>query len=273
MKQTNRIMNWLLGCGLALMMTVSLSAQSAGERSGKVLRIKGAARYSTGNNVWQQLKVGDVLKAGTIIQTAAESYVDVVLGVSNLKPVRASAGADLSYTPKAEQDIVRVQADSVLALDKLSVIDTGTDQVTDTQLDLRSGKVFGTVKKLNSSSRYEIKLPNGVAGVRGTVYQVTAEGVVQVLSGSVVVSWVDSNGNPQTQTVNGGFKFDARTGQLSPLTETEIRQFETIQAQLILVPPTGGPSTFIIDQTTYHVSPSEGDNNPPLPNARPGSGG
>ena len=53
---------------------------------------------------------------------------------ANVKPVRAvanpasSSGSGAGYQPKAEQDVVRVQADTVLALDKLSVIDTGTDK-------------------------------------------------------------------------------------------------------------------------------------------------
>jgi hypothetical protein len=272
MKQTHRIMYWLVACGLALVMTATLSAQSAAERSAKVVRIKGAARYSTGNNVWQPLKIGQTLKAGTLIQTAADSNVDIVLGgdgaSSNVKPVRAvaspSRNAGVGYQPKAEQDVVRIQADTVLALDKLSVIDTGTDKVTDTQLDLRSGKIFGTVKKLNATSRYEIKLPNGVAGVRGTVYSVSAEGVVQVLSGSVVISWTASDGTVMTQTVNGGYQFDARTGLITPLPQSVIDEWPVLGS---LSSPTSFP---IEDDTIYYVSPTDGNNTPTPP---PGNGG
>lgn len=260
MKQTKRMMNWVLACGLALAMVATASAQSAKERTGKVVRIKGAARYSTGNNVWQTLKIGQVLKEGTLIQTAAESHVDIVLGdAANIAPVRAvAAPTSTSYQPKAEQDVVRVRADTVLALDKLSVIDTGTDKVTDTQLDLRSGKIFGTVKKLNATSRYEIKLPNGVAGVRGTVYQVSADGVVQVLQGSVVISWTAADGTVMTQTVNGGYQFDARTGLVTPLPDSVITEFQVLLRTLSAGTP--GPTTFIEDNTIYYVSPTDGSN-------------
>lgn len=258
MKQTNRIMNWVVACGLALLMTATLSAQTATERSGKVARIKGAARYSTGNNIWQPLKVGQTLKAGTIVQTAADSYVDIVLG-GIVNPVSAVAGPSTSFQPKAEQDVVRIHADTVLAFDKLSVIDTGTDKVTDTQLDLRSGKIFGTVKKLNATSRYEIKLPNGVAGVRGTIYQVSADGVVQVLTGSVVISWTTADGSVMTQTVNGGYQFDARTGLVTPLPES----VKTEMQRLVVIGLVGpsGPTSFIQDNTVYFVSPTDGNNN------------
>jgi hypothetical protein len=274
MKQTNRIMNWLVACGLALVMTASLSAQAATDRSGKVERIKGAARYSTGNNVWQPLKIGQTLKQGTLIQTAADSHVDIVFGeAGKVTPVRAvanpsSGGGGAGYQPKAEQDVVRIQADTVLALDKLSVIDTGTDKVTDTQLDLRSGRIFGTVKKMNASSRYEIKLPNGVAGVRGTVYQVSAEGVLQVLSGSLVISWTAADGTVMTQTVNGGYQFDARTGLITPLPQAimdEMRRMAVLGTAV-----RSEPTTFIEDDTIYFVSPTDGDNGTTTP---PGNGG
>jgi hypothetical protein len=274
MKQTNRIMNWLVACGLALVMTASLSAQAATDRSGKVVRIKGAARYSTGNNVWQPLKIGQTLKQGTLIQTAADSHVDIVFGeAGKVTPVRAvanpsSGGGGGGYQPKAEQDVVRIQADTVLALDKLSVIDTGTDKVTDTQLDLRSGRIFGTVKKMNASSRYEIKLPNGVAGVRGTVYQVSAEGVLQVLSGSLVISWTAADGTVMTQTVNGGYQFDARTGLITPLPQAimdEMRRMAVLGTAV-----RSEPTTFIEDDTIYFVSPTDGNNGTITP---PGNGG
>ena len=259
-------MNWLVACGLALVMTASLSAQSAAERSGKVVRIKGAARYSTGNNVWQPLKIGQVLKAGTLVQTAADSHVDIVLGdAARVEAVRAVAnpssgggGGGSGYQPKAEQDVVRIHADTVLALDKLSVIDTGTDKVTDTQLDLRSGKIFGTVKKLNATSRYEIKLPNGVAGVRGTVYQVTADGVLQVLTGTVVISWTAADGTVMTQTVNGGYQFDARTGLITPLPQAIM---DDMRRMALLGQTVRQDSTsFIEDKTIYYVSPTDGNN-------------
>ena len=52
MKQTRRTFNWLVASALALVMVTGLAAQGAKERTGKVVRLKGAARYSTGNNVW-----------------------------------------------------------------------------------------------------------------------------------------------------------------------------------------------------------------------------
>jgi len=276
MKQ-NRILNVLVATGLALAMVTNISAQTARERTATVVRLKGAARYSTGNNVWQPIKVGTVLKSGALIQTAAKSHVDIVLGGStlagdstatgdsslasdsSLAPSPASAATGISYKPKAEQDVIRVAQDTVLALDKLSVMDTGADQVTETQLDLRSGKVFGTVKKLSATSRYEIKLPNGVAGIRGTIYTISSDGVVQVLVGSVVISWIAPDGTQMTQSVNGGYQFDARTGLVTPIPDFDQKEMVRF-AKENRVGPNTPAKTFVQDQTVYFVSPVQGHN-------------
>jgi hypothetical protein len=262
MKQ-NRILNWLVACGVALMMVTSLSAQTSRERTATVVRLKGAARYSNGDNVWQPIKVGTILKSGALIQTAAKSYVDIVLGDSDQSPARggggAGTGSGVSYKPKAEQDVVRISQDTVLALDRLTVLDTGADQITETQLDLRSGKIFGTVKKLAPTSRYEIKLPNGVAGVRGTIYTISSDGVVQVLVGSVVISWIAPDGTQMTQTVNGGYQFDARTGLVTPIPDFDQKEMVRFAKENRIGPNTP-PKTFVQDQTVYYVSPVQGHN-------------
>ena len=258
MKQTRRMFSWLVAGSLALMMATSLTAGPTKERVGTVVRLKGSARYSTGNNVWLPIKTGTLLKSGNLVQTAADSYVDVVLGESDLTPPRAVAGESISYESKAEQDMIRVRQDSVLAFDKLTVTDTGSDEVTETQLDLRSGKIFGSVKKLSAGSHYEVKLPNGVAGVRGTTYSISADGVVQVLSGSMVISWIAADGTPMTQTVSAGYQFDTRTGLLTPIPENEHNEMVRVSLQSRV---NRHHRHFNEDHTIYNVSPSQGDNN------------
>ena len=179
-------------------------------------------------------------------------YIDVGAG----HPV---AGNVSSFQPKAEQDVVRIYEDTVLAFEKLATTDTGNDEISETQLDLRSGKIFGTVKKLTPTSRYEIKLPNGVAGVRGTIYTISADGVVQVLVGSVVISWVAPDGTAMTQTVNGGFQFDARTGLITPIPDYDQQEMVKAAKENRLGPNTP-PKSFVEDRTIYYVSPTQGHN-------------
>jgi hypothetical protein len=96
--------------------------------------------------------------------------------------------------------------DTVLAIDKLNISDTGAGTVSDTELDLRSGKVFGNVKKLSAMSTYEIKTPTGVAGIRGTSFSLGGDGSVIVFSGSVVVSYTVGT-TTYTQEVAPGYEF------------------------------------------------------------------
>jgi hypothetical protein len=254
MKQTRNIFNWLIAGSVALAMVTSVAAQTAKERTGKVVRIKGGARYSPGDNKWHDVKVGTKLKSGDVIQTAQDAYVDIVLGEVDLVPARVVVGDVLTYQPEVQQDVIRVWEDSVLTFDKLTTMNTGADEVTDTQLDLKAGRILGLVKKMSAASRYEIKLPNGVAGVRGTVYRISAAGIVQVLSGSMVISWTGPDGAPATQVVNAGYQFDLRTGLLTRIPEFEDRDMRSACTEMEYVGK-AAPIPVVVDKTTYYVSP------------------
>ena len=131
--------------------------------------------------------------------------VDLVLGDGARRRV-ASEGRPatmLSYQPSSEQNMVRIWENTLLGVDKLTETHTGADVVTETQLDLKAGRITGTVKKMSAASKYEVKIPNGVAGIRGTVYDISAEGVIKVLSGSVVLAYVGPDGAPVTQVIMG----------------------------------------------------------------------
>jgi hypothetical protein len=266
MKQVKSLVQKLAVCGLALAMVSPLAAQHTGQGSAKVVRIKGSARYTTGNNVWQPLSVGSIVKPGTLIQTSAEkgAYLDLVLGdgetpIPRTMGAAASSSDSRSYTPNVDQNIVRLFENTILQVDKLAIIETGADTVTETQLDLQRGRIFGNVKKMSQASKYEVKLPNGVAGIRGTVYNITASGVVQVLVGSVVLAYVGADGNVVTQVVMGGQQFDSRTGQITPISSGDLAELTRISKES-RVGPYAPPTTFTVDHTIYYVSPTLGNN-------------
>jgi len=266
MKYTRSFLNGLVACGLALAMVSTLSAQTK-ECGATVLRIKGTARYSLGNNIWQPLAAGQVLHPGTVVQTSrdAGSYVDLALGegtpsLVSVNPIATTApskGGTLGYKPSTQQNTVRVTENTVLGIDKLSLMETGADVVSDTQLDLKSGRIIGNVKKMSAASRYEIKLPNGVAGIRGTVYDITADGTIRVASGSVVISFVDSKGNVQTRSVMGGQEYNAHTDQITPLATGLAGQIEAA-ANAIGAGVVSSTGSVSVDRTVYFVSPTIG---------------
>lgn len=285
MKETRTLLNSLVACAAALALVGPLAAQTPMDGSATVIRVKGPARYTTGNNVWQPLKPGTVLKPGAIVQTgtAQGSYVDLVLGEADVaavqpavfRPFIPDSHASSSYQPGAGQNVVRLWQNTALGIDKLTSMQTGADTVSETQLDLKMGRITGNVKKMSAASKYEVKLPNGVAGIRGTLYDIYAEGVVKVRIGSVVLAWVDpKSGNVVTQVVSGGQAYDARTGQVTPLSPTELNGMDTVSASMKFVQVTP-VTTIASDRTIVNVSPVGPPFHPPGPPPviPPGHGG
>ena len=270
MKLIRPFVSGLAACGLVLGMVTSASALEQG--MAKVVGIKGSARYMTSDNqTWRPLKTGTVLRPGAVIQTAADSHVDLVLnnpnasssssaGLSALSSAASTAPTTTSssFAPKTEQDAVRIYPSTVLGIDKLMVSQTGAEKVTETQLDLKAGRILGTVKKLSPTSQYEVKIPNGVAGIRGTVYTLTADGVLTVLSGSVVLSYVGADGTPITQEIRAGQQYDAKTRQVRELTSSELAPYWSAVNQLQQPEVGNAPTTFTVDRTVYFVSPDSG---------------
>src|SRR5260221_7977423 len=125
MKRIQSVFQRLAVCVLAISIVTNVAAQSAAPGAAKVVRTKGPARYTTGNNVWLPLKTGALLKPGTLIQTSSErgSFVDLVLGdgeVPIARPAMAGETHSHSYTPNADQNIVRLFENTVLKVDALS---------------------------------------------------------------------------------------------------------------------------------------------------------
>jgi hypothetical protein len=253
--------------GMVLSLAVGAHAQSTTKQYATIVRIEGEARYSPGNNVWHPLIVGQTLGPGNVIQTAANSKVDIVLGdiladhivaaPDKVAPAVDAKVRDLiSYKAMAGQNVIRMESDTVLAIDKLSVANTGVDAVSDTELDLRQGTILGSIKKLSAASQYTIKTPNGIAGVRGTTFILSATGAITVTDGSCVISVV-INGSTITQTVVAGQQFDPATGKVTQLTPQELSSAEQTAIQTITI--VQGIISFANDQTTIYVSPTTGN--------------
>jgi hypothetical protein len=256
-----QIRNFVIGlASVVTFAAVSVSAQTT-DGIAKVVAKSGDARYFVaGDSTPHDVKVGMILKPGVTIQTASGmgNYVDIVLNnAAATAPPSASPSEIAHWQPKAEQDGVRIFENTILAVDKLSKTSTGADMVTDTEMDLKAGSILGTVKKLTPTSKYEVKIPNGVAGIRGTIYFLSASGVLRVLTGSVVVAYVGSGGNVITQIVNAGEQFDTNTGLVTPI-EDNIGVFLRRSAHDFTV-FANRPVTFIApDQRVYFVSPVGG---------------
>jgi hypothetical protein len=267
MRYAGNVVSGLVGAVVSLVLASTLVAQTPVESTAKVIRMKGAVRYSTGNNVWQTAEVGMILRPGSIVQVGSEAgcFVDLALDESsgNMEvpatyrpyiPTSLSTSTSTAVRPSAEQNVVRLWENTVMAIDRLTTQTTGADVVTDTQLDLKAGRISGSVKKMSAGSRYEVKLPNGVAGIRGTSYDLAVEGVVRVFAGSVLFGW----GSPQVaQLVSEGNQYDGRTGQMSAIPQTILQMFQQIFSAMRFVAP-AAPTTYAADKTVNNVSPVVG---------------
>ena len=169
---------------------------------------------------WHPLVAGKILQAGSIISTKPDAVVDVVLGKQVAMPQtasvpdRVSPAADapvrgmISCQPAVEQNIVRLSGGTTLKIDTLTISDTGVDTVSDTELDLQAGRIFASVKKLSDDSKYLVKIPNGIAGVRGTKFTLDSDGSAACIEHSVWLAFGGSGGTPTTVEVGQGTQYD-----------------------------------------------------------------
>ena len=263
-------------CGVFVSLAAPAFAQTTAESGyATVVRVEGLASYSLGDDRWIPLVAGKILPQGAVIRTGFNGVVDVVLGKdihlpNNVQqiyslpmnpapapdwPVRGMA----AFTPAAEQNVVRLTPDTTLGISKLTVTDTGADTVSDTELDLKKGKIFASVKKLTGDSLYTIKLPNGIAGVRGTQFSIDVDGKVSVYhstNGGVVLSLISAGGAPQTTVVGSGFSYNPATGQLVVIPGDDLTFLERLFAALQTI---YSPVQFVTaDSTCIYVSPTHG---------------
>jgi hypothetical protein len=260
--------------GLVLALSgVARAASDIKPASATVVSVQGKARYSTDGKAWHPLVAGKILGTGAIIETAANSSANLVLsgtpvpigapnttspqqgGMISMAPdpnIRGYA----SSKPMAQQNVIHMQSDTMLAIDKLTVVDTGADTVSDTELDLRAGNIFTSVKKMSATSQYIVKLPNGVAGIRGSSGQLGADGSASCLTGTVVVSIIGANGQPHVVVVHGGFGFNPQTGQVTALPPQVLAALNalglSIQTIFIQI------SVWAFDLTQCFISPTQG---------------
>jgi hypothetical protein len=262
-----------LVCSAIASMALTTSAQQDKQGMVTVVRVEGIVTYSLGPNQPEHpLVAGKFLAPGSIIFTKDNGLADIVLGKSvdlpqaKWTPDRITPAPDsavrgyITYRPAADQNSIRINPNSTLSIDKLTVGDTGADTVSDTELDLKQGKIFASVRKLSGASQYIVKLPNGVAGVRGTLFSLGADGscdCYESTGGGVIIA-LDLGGSIGTQTfvIPPGQFFNPATGTISGLPPAVLQElgdvFKSLRtAYYALV-------SFEQDFTQCHVSPTTG---------------
>jgi hypothetical protein len=184
----------------------------------QVVQVKGQARFSNDNKTWHTLKKGEILQPDVMIQTAGKSMVDLQLGDQDAAPGPIDTPNGLIRTPEElKANTIRLYENSVLDIGKLTSNRSGTEEVSDTQLDLRAGRMMGGVRKSSSASRYEIKVLNGVAGVREGVFVMNSSGEVAVLYGMAIIALEAADGSTPVKIVGANHQFDPGTGLVTEM--------------------------------------------------------
>jgi len=168
----------VLFCSFVALISAAIAAHGEMSQGTAVVKaVAGSATYLDELGFSHPLTTGTVLKAGHTIKTGVDSSVDLFLDQNGPN--------------------VALDANSTLRLEKLAYEQTSLGTKIDTLLDLKTGQMSGNVKKLIAGSRYEVKMPKGVAKVRGTTFYIDAQqGTIHVTEGTVRVdvTLITSNG-------------------------------------------------------------------------------
>ena len=161
-----------------------LFTAQANAREGQALvqSISGEVTTLANGGKWLPLQTGEMLKTGAVVKTGAKSQADLFLGI-NGSMLRLAANTELKFTR--------------LAIEKSPI-----EPIAQTEMELISGRVIGNVRKLPMGSSYVIKTPKGVAKVKGTVYDINADGELIVLSGKV--KYTDRANGKEVLIASGG---------------------------------------------------------------------
>jgi hypothetical protein len=180
----------------AVLLGTLLATESAEAKPGKatVRAMLGSADFSNRSfSGWREVRQGLVMREGSVVRTHADSRVDLFLGVNG--------------------PVVRLTENTEMSLDSLNYELTGAETVINTVLDLRAGRILGRVKKMATASKYEVKTPSGVAGIRGTKYDISVLGVVRIPDGEAI--WVTLvNGVMRSFQIMGGQYYNPQTGSV-----------------------------------------------------------
>lgn len=216
---------------LALVGVATLRSAELGRTEGKAIvrAVQGNVQVESAG-AWVKLKANSELAPGTRIRTGPDSYTDLFVNSSST---------------------VRITENTTLVIPEMFRVGSVREGDSETTLDLQDGTILGQVKKLSANSVYHIKTPHGIAGIRGTDFQVTA--VVQP-NGSYLVTFtsvtgeltvsaaVGPNGDIQVKVLRTGESWTPGQGDPFPTPPAIINAARTIIQEL----PQGGTTTISI---------------------------
>jgi hypothetical protein len=147
-----------LACIIVLVLGVAAIGYAAETRSAQVTSLNGTAEMrQSGQDAWSPAKVGTVMNEGDTIKTSAKSWALLNIDDGKIATVEVKEGSEMA------------------------IAELKTDPQSDTSqtlLDLAMGEVLIKAQKVHGeNSRFEVKTPTSIVGVRGTTFNVKVEAV------------------------------------------------------------------------------------------------
>jgi len=238
----------------------------------RVLKVKGTVTISIAGNPHEALKEGAFVQQKQEIQTAKDSQAWLLF---------------------SNGTTVTIQPNSIFSVDKFLQTPFDSDKVdytkvksepsiSQTKISVNEGSIIADVAKLKKDSTFQIGTPVGVAGIRGTLIQVT---VNTTAGGSVSVTvnlpeglsdFAATNGrtftlsNGQTITVTSDPVTHTMTlGNVSPLAAQTVQQIQSLAQEVATAIPAQKPFEGVPQSAPEKVG---GTTTPPL-NSAGGFGG
>jgi len=144
---------------LAIFVITTFAYSQDKVRQARILELKGRAQAKLhDSDKWVKAKVGMVLNQGDILQLDKDSW------------------ALVNVNGSGETALLELQENTKIAFSTL--LKNKKDKSENTMLDLSIGRILIKAKKLNSKkSKFEVKTPTSIVGVRGTTFEVEVEAV------------------------------------------------------------------------------------------------
>jgi len=151
---------WKMSLALVLVVSLlSFSFGAEGQRRAVIIDLEGEVEVKVleEKRKTTPAQIGMVLYEGDVLITKADSYAVLKLEGREMATVEISEGSQLMLLELAEDRKKQTQS---------------------TLLDLAIGKLLIKVEKLlTEESKFEVKTPTSIVGVRGTIFSVEVEAI------------------------------------------------------------------------------------------------
>ena len=234
----------LAAYGVAVAAIILAASAQAAAGSAVVQGVKGTAEHAVAGS-WETLTANTVLAPGAALRTGVNSQIDLSLGGNG-------------------KSVILLE-NTTLELTTLNRHRTVLDVVFETFLTLQTGTIQGQVKKFSDASKYEVKTPHTIVGIKGdedSEYQISADGKTALLYGSGVVAYTNpSSGGVTTSTVGNKQLFVPPVDPAAAAPSVRpVQAGDVTPANPVRPGPVGAPAAPVvaIQQPVQFISPTTG---------------